>query len=199
MPPIRRLRRRGASSFSLRSTFYYMLLILQLLAFVPSHHHPSTNSYHYYEVYAQETEEDERILQNNNNNNNNNNVCTQPSTSTSSSTKVINQVLSYLDEHRPSIEATILQSYTNHYENATRPSTQYLYDDFRSSLEWMASVGADRGPANGGNSNNGDDGNEWTFYLGPDNCDDDGWHVGLANVATFLSQSMTMVILNDTW
>lgn len=36
------------------------------------------------------------------------------------------------------------------------------------------------------------------FYMGPDNCNNDGWQIGLANVATFLSQSMTMGILNDT-
>ena len=140
-------------------------------------------------------QEDRRILQNNNNDNN---VCshqpslpTEPTSSTTSSDAVINKVLSYLDEHRPSIEASILVSYTDHHENVTRPSVEYLYDDFRFSLEWMARVGVERPDDVGGG--------RFTFYMGPDNCDNDGWHVGLANVAAFLGQSMTMGILNDTW
>mmetsp|Transcript_32531 Transcript_32531/g.56670 ORF Transcript_32531/g.56670 Transcript_32531/m.56670 type:complete len:1231 (+) Transcript_32531:177-3869(+) len=189
------------------SPSFYISLTLQLLVLLPSHYHyPSQwHNIHnaHYEVYAaqeeqeEEEEEDTRILQNNNNNNNNL-FCTHddvPSSTstTSSSTKVINQVLSYLDDHKRSIQNTILQSYTDHHENVTRPSTQYLYDDFRASLEWMARVGVDRpnDTVMGG-------GGKWNFYMGPDNCDNDGWHIGLANVAAFLGQSMTMVILNDT-
>jgi len=52
-------------------------------------------------------------------------------------------------------------------------------------------------PNHGGGEDISDD-SRWTFYMGPDNCNNDGWHIGLANVAAFLSQSMTMVILNDT-
>jgi hypothetical protein len=36
------------------------------------------------------------------------------------------------------------------------------------------------------------------FYLGPDNCNNDGWQIGLINVAAFLSQAMTLAIQNDT-
>ena len=36
-----------------------------------------------------------------------------------------------------------------------------------------------------------------TFFLGHANCRDNGWHVGLANVAAFLSQSMTLAIIDD--
>lgn len=55
----------------------------------------------------------------------------------------------------------------------------------------MARDGVARPPERGGG--------RWHFYLGPDNCDDDGWHVGVANVAAFLGQSAALVILNDTW
>ena len=34
--------------------------------------------------------------------------------------------------------------------------------------------------------------------MGPLNCNNDGWHIGLANVAAFLSQAMTTAILDDT-
>jgi len=164
-----------------------------------------------------------------NNNNNNNNICihadmpptttsnkgnsnnNQPNSATvsnrfkkrtlpTSSNNVIDQVLSYLDEHRPTIESTILQSYTDQYQNVTLPSTQYLYDDFRGALEWMARVGVPTSEAAAVNNNNngGEEQERHTFFMGVDNCDNDGWHVGLANVAMFLGQSMTMVILNDT-
>jgi hypothetical protein len=36
------------------------------------------------------------------------------------------------------------------------------------------------------------------FYLGPDNCNNDGWQIGLVNIAAFLSQAMTLGIRNDT-
>lgn len=127
-------------------------------------------------------------------------ACThQPSlTTSSSSTAVVERVLSYLDEHRSSIEGTILQSYTSHFENETVPSAQYLYDDFRSSLEWMATVGVRKPPGGGASGGGGGGDDAWRFYLGPDNCNNDGYHIGLANVASFLSQAMTMVIQNDT-
>ena len=41
-------------------------------------------------------------------------------------------------------------------------------------------------------------GKSFKFYLGPDNCNNDGWQIGLINVAAFLSQAMTLGIQNDT-
>ena len=183
MPPTRR---RTQLLPHLHSAFYILFHLL------PSNVSSPISEWHQYEANVQQ--EDRRILQNNNDNN----VCshqpslpTEPTSSTTSSDAVINKVLSYLDEHRPSIEASILVSYTDHHENVTRPSIEYLYDDFRSSLDWMARVGVERPDDVGGG--------RFTFYMGPDNCDNDGWHVGLANVAAFLGQGMTMGILNDTW
>lgn len=145
--------------------------------------------------------EDERLLQQQTNNNN---VCLQSSsstsTTTSSSSKVINQVLSYLDQHRTQIESSIFIRYTNSHQNETVPSTSFTYTDFRTSLEWMATVGITKDLSiETGEGGDDDEENTWKFYMGPDNCNNDGWHVGLANVATFLSQSMSLVILNDTW
>lgn len=186
-----------------RYSFILILLTFQLLVFY--------QSYNKIACHAQDLESEEpeggeatisaeevdlRLLQQttNNNNNNNNNVCNHApsfSATSSSSNRVISQVLNYLDQHKSIIEDTILQSYTDYHENVTIPSTQYKYQNFRDSLEWIARTGIPRPNKLGGG--------KWTFYLGPDNCDDDGWHVGLGNVAAFLSQSMTMVILNDTW
>ena len=65
--------------------------------------------------------EDERILQNSN-------VCKQSSLQTPSSTKTINQVLNYLDDHRLQIEESIFIRYTNHHQNETVPTTQFTYN-----------------------------------------------------------------------
>lgn len=202
---------------TLPRAFFVILFICQLLIFyTPYHHSPAFECQLQYVAYAQEEQQKQQINQEQDDDDDelltiaedeyhntanrilqqkeNNNVCThQPSTTTlSSSTRVVDQVLTYLDKHQTLIENTILQSYTDHYENVTRPSTQYTYSDFRSSLEYMAKVGVD-------SPSTSTSGEKRKFYLGPDNCDDDGWHIGLANVAAFLGQSMTMVILNDTW
>jgi hypothetical protein len=107
----------------------------------------------------------------------------------SSSPKVIDQVLNYLDEHKSSIQSKIFQSYADKDQKTTKASVNYLYEDFRSNLEWMARDGVP-------NPNNGD--TPFKFYLGPDNCNNDGWQIGLINIAAFLSQSMTISIQNDT-
>ena len=167
------------------SSLFYILISLQCIITSEWYTLQSSTA----KVYAHEEEdiennnnnEDERILQNSN-------VCKQSSLQTPSSTKTINQVLNYLDDHRLQIEESIFIRYTNHHQNETVPTTQFIYKDFRSSLEWMTTVGVDKG-----------NGEKWKFYMGPENCNGDGWHIGLANVATFLSQSMSLVILNDTW
>ena len=139
-----------------------------------------------------------RSLQSNSNSNYNYNYQTCPNNDDNENEN-INQVLSYLDDHKPSIENQILQSYTSARGNATKPSLQYLYADFRSALEWMATVGVDKqSTKNTNNNNDNNNDNAFKFYMGPNNCNKDGWHIGLANIATFLSQSMTTVILNDT-
>lgn len=46
--------------------------------------------------------------------------------------------------------------------------------------------------------NPNDKNNPFQFYLGPDNCNNDGWQIGLINIAAFLSQAMTLGIRNDT-
>ena len=185
----------------MKSLFYILLLLLSLLSCQHRHSSMQAVVVRALEIFDQQQQqqptnvnEDERLLQQQTNNNNN--VCLQSSTTstTSSSTKVINQVLSYLDTHQAQIESSIFIRYTNSYENETVPSTQFTYQDFRSSLEWMATVGVPKDL-----SIEGGDDTTWKFYMGPDNCNNDGWHIGLANVATFLSQSMSLVILNDTW
>ena len=199
----------------MKSLFYILLVLLSLLSCQHRHSSMQVVVVRALEIVEQQQQqptnvnvnvnEDERLLQQQtNNNNNNNNVCLQSSTTstTSSSTKVINQVLSYLDTHKAQIESSIFIRYTNSHENETVPSTQFTYSDFRSSLEWMATVGVRKDlsietSSSGGIGDN--QGDTWKFYMGPENCNNDGWHVGLANVATFLSQSMSLVILNDTW
>ncbi|KAL7522748.1 hypothetical protein ACHAWX_007432 [Stephanocyclus meneghinianus] len=119
------------------------------------------------------------------------NVCSSNSSPTilsSSPPKVIDQVLDYLDKQKSSIQSKIFQAYTDEHRNVTENSVHYLYEDFRSNLEWMARDGIP-------NPNNE---NPFKFYLGPDNCNNDGWQIGLINVAAFLSQAMTLGIQNDT-
>lgn len=167
------------------SSLFYILISLQFIITSEWYNLQSSSIsvvYAHEEVENNNNDEDERILQNSNN------ICKQSSLQTPSSTKTINQVLNYLDDHRLQIEESIFIRYTNHHQNETVPTTQFTYKDFRSSLEWMATVGVDKG-----------NGEKWKFYMGPENCNGDGWHIGLANVATFLSQSMSLVILNDTW
>ena len=195
----------------MKSLFYILLVLLSLLSCHHRHSSMQVVVVRALEIVDQqqqqsktEENEDERLLQQQTNtNNNNNNVCLQSSTTstTSSSTKVINQVLSYLDTHKAQIESSIFIRYTDSHENETVPSTQFTYSDFRSSLEWMATVGVRKDLSIETSSSVGGIGDDdtWKFYMGPDNCNNDGWHVGLANVATFLSQSMSLVILNDTW
>ena len=194
----------------MKSLFYILLVLLSLLSCQHRHSSMQVVVVRALEIVDQQQQqpqsknvnENERLLQQQTNNNNNNNVCLQSSTTstTSSSTKVINQVLSYLDTHKAQIESSIFIRYTNSHENETVPSTQFTYSDFRSSLEWMATVGVPKDLSIETSSVGGGDGDDtWKFYMGPENCNNDGWHVGLANVATFLSQSMSLVILNDTW
>jgi hypothetical protein len=109
----------------------------------------------------------------------------------SSSKQVIDRVLTYLDDNQASIQSKLFQSYTSQYRNETQNSKAYLYQDFRSSLEWMARSGIPN-PKNNANDN------PLQFYLGPDNCNNDGWQIGLINIAAFLSQAMTLAIQNDT-
>eukprot|EP00804_Cyclotella_cryptica_P010088 CCRYP_018038-RD/>CCRYP_018038-RD protein AED:0.19 eAED:0.19 QI:308/1/1/1/0.81/0.70/17/2275/1193 len=124
-------------------------------------------------------------------NNQSTNVCSNnPSLSIHSSSppKVIDQVLDYLDEQKSSIQAKIFQSFTDKHRNVTKNSVHYLYEDFRSNLEWMARDGIP----------NPNSENPFKFFLGPENCNNDGWQIGLINVAAFLSQAMTLGIQNDT-
>ncbi len=100
----------------------------------------------------------------------------------------INQVLNYLDNQKATIQDRILQSSSSRSTNATEPSKEFLYDDFREALEWMAKVGVEK---------QSDGGAKFLFYMGPNNCNKDGWHIGLANVAAFLAQSMTTSIRDD--
>ena len=171
-----------------------LAIVLQLLFIIPTnkpHHHKNIAScavYAYEEQATPQSTSESHPQQRKVQTNNNNNLCSTQTSSTSpssSSIKTINEVLTHLDTRRAQIESTIFIRYTDHYENVTVPSTQFTYEDFRSSLEYMATVGIDNG--------------KFKFYMGPDTCNNDGWHVGLANVATFLSQSMSLAILNDTW
>lgn len=106
-----------------------------------------------------------------------------------SSNEVIDRVLNYLDDNKLIIQSKIFQSYTSQYRNTTKDSVKFLFDDFRSNLEWMARDGVPN-PKNNAL--------QFKFYLGPDNCNNDGWQIGLINVAAFLSQAMTLGIRNDT-
>ena len=117
-------------------------------------------------------------------------TCTNtPQLSSTSSPQTINQVLTYLDSHRSILESRIFQSYTNPYRNKTKLSENYRYDDFRSMLEYMAKTGI---------PNPTTPNQPYKLYLGPDNCHQNGWQIGLVNIAAFLSQAMTLSIRNDT-
>ena len=136
---------------------------------------------------SEETTADQRTLQKESIN-----TCSNTPTSNkypSSSKAVIDRVLTYLDDNKASIQSIIFQSYTSQYRNKTKDSTAYLYSDFRSNLEWMARDGIPNPNTNG---------KPIKFYLGPDNCNNDGWQIGLINIAAFLSQAMTLGIHNDT-
>mmetsp|Transcript_26203 Transcript_26203/g.56491 ORF Transcript_26203/g.56491 Transcript_26203/m.56491 type:complete len:1199 (+) Transcript_26203:258-3854(+) len=171
---------------------FYITLAFQLLLFLPSSnhlpwHHSNSNS----NTFKNQNTVSAQIIDDNNSG-----QCTtlQDTTNYMSTPSVVSKVLNYLDAHRTLLENTIFRSYTDHHQNVTKPSTQYKYADFRSALEWMAGTGVERGET----ARDRGGGERLAFYMGPDNCNGDGWHVGLANVAAFLGQSMTMVILNDT-
>eukprot|EP00986_Skeletonema_menzelii_P002248 scaffold616_cov146-Skeletonema_menzelii.AAC.31 len=111
--------------------------------------------------------------------------------------EVINRVLSHLDAHEASIQSVILQSYIKVNRPTTQDSTQWTYADFRNALQYMATTGVTVPPDVARQLNLPNNNRKLTFFLGHANCRDDGWHVGLANVAAFLAQSMTLAIRDD--
>lgn len=111
--------------------------------------------------------------------------------------EVINRVLSHLDAHQASIQSTILQSYVNVNRPKTRDSTQWTYADFRNALQYMATTGVTVPPDVARQLNLPNNNRKLTFFMGHANCRDDGWHIGLANVAAFLAQSMALAIRDD--
>jgi len=111
--------------------------------------------------------------------------------------EVINRVLSHLDEHEASIQSIILQSYTKVDGRETRDSVQWTYRDFRNALQYMATTGVTVPPDVARQLNLPTTNRKLTFFMGHANCLNDGWHLGLANVAAFLAQSMTLAIIDD--
>eukprot|EP00984_Skeletonema_dohrnii_P017791 scaffold8175_cov172-Skeletonema_dohrnii-CCMP3373.AAC.1 len=111
--------------------------------------------------------------------------------------EVINRVLSHLDAHEYSIQSIIMQSFVNVNRPRTRDSKQWTYADFRNALQYMATTGVTVPPDVARQLNLPNNNRKLTFFLGHANCRDDGWHLGLANVAAFLAQSMTLAIRDD--
>ena len=121
------------------------------------------------------------------------NACSPPDgppPSLSSSRDVIDAALSHIRRHRPSIEEELFRSRPFWNATYTVPSAEYRFEDFENALRYMATTGVEDDGGRGGRRR---------FWLGPDNCNDDGYVVGLANVAAFLGQSAATVIANDTW
>ena len=121
------------------------------------------------------------------------NACSPPDgppPSLSSSRDVIDAALSHIRRHRPSIEDELFRSRPFWNATYTVPSAEYRFEDFENALRYMATTGVEDDGGRGGRRR---------FWLGPDNCNDDGYVVGLANVAAFLGQSAATVIANDTW
>mmetsp|Transcript_38703 Transcript_38703/g.92618 ORF Transcript_38703/g.92618 Transcript_38703/m.92618 type:complete len:204 (-) Transcript_38703:455-1066(-) len=113
-----------------------------------------------------------------------------PPSSLSSSRSVIDAAMSHIRRHRSTIEEGLFRSKPFWNATYTVPSTEYRYEDFESALKFMATTGVEDDAGRGRRKK---------FWLGPDNCNDDGYVVGLANVAAFLGQSAATVIANDTW
>mmetsp|Transcript_12737 Transcript_12737/g.29272 ORF Transcript_12737/g.29272 Transcript_12737/m.29272 type:complete len:221 (-) Transcript_12737:97-759(-) len=112
-----------------------------------------------------------------------------PPSSLSSSRSVIDAAMSHIRRHRSTIEEGLFRSKPFWNATYTVPSTEYRYEDFESALKFMATTGVEDDAGRGRRKK---------FWLGPDNCNDDGYVVGLANVAAFLGQSAATVIANDT-
>ena len=113
-----------------------------------------------------------------------------PPSSLSSSRDVIDAAMSHIRKHRSSIEEELFRSKPFWNATETVPSVEYRYEDFEGALKFMATTGV---------ADDTGRGRRKKFWLGPDNCNDDGYVVGLANVAAFLGQSAATVITNDTW
>ena len=125
------------------------------------------------------------------------NTAYNPDAPLNSPPDVISRVLAHLDAHEESIQSIILQSYTNRNRTETRDNIQWTYTHFRSALQYMASTGVTIPSTIAQQINVPLTDTKLRFFLGHSNCRNDGWHLGLANVAAFLSQSMTLAIIDD--